>query len=146
MKNQGKFNKQLLAIPALLLAVFLFANNALAHPGRTDGSGCHICRTNCASWGLSSGEYHCHNAKTAPQPQEPIKSTYGAGGTGYTSPAPEYKNGSSNQSTKKTPTESQTQKTTASLSKENTDNWLGWLALLSIGGGIGYAVSKNKKS
>lgn len=32
-----------------------------AHPGRTDSSGCHTCRTNCASWGLSNGQYHCHN-------------------------------------------------------------------------------------
>ena len=32
-----------------------------AHPGRTDGSGCHTCRTNCEKWGLSYGEYHCHN-------------------------------------------------------------------------------------
>lgn len=62
-----------------------------AHPGRTDSSGCHTCRTNCANWGLSTGEYHCHNAKIAPQPIEPIKSTYGANGTGYTAPAPEYK-------------------------------------------------------
>ena len=30
------------------------------HPGRTDGSGCHTCRTNCGRWGLSYGEYHCH--------------------------------------------------------------------------------------
>lgn len=65
---------------------------ASAHPGRTDGSGCHTCRTNCSSWGLSSGEYHCHKAKSAPQPKEPIKSTYGDNGTGYTTPAPEYKN------------------------------------------------------
>ena len=64
---------------------------SFAHPGRTDSSGCHTCRTNCSSWGLSTGEYHCHNAKAAPQPIEPIKSTYGANGTGYTTPAPEYK-------------------------------------------------------
>ena len=63
-----------------------------AHPGRTDSSGCHTCRTNCSSWGLSSGEYHCHRAKTtAPQPKEPIKSKFGENGTGYTQPAPEYK-------------------------------------------------------
>lgn len=64
---------------------------SFAHPGRTDSAGCHTCRTNCASWGLSTGEYHCHNAKAAPQPVEPIKSTYGANGTGSTAPAPEYK-------------------------------------------------------
>jgi hypothetical protein len=31
-----------------------------AHPGRTDSSGGHTCRTNCASWGLGQGEYHSH--------------------------------------------------------------------------------------
>lgn len=32
-----------------------------AHPGRTDSSGGHTCRTNCAKWGLGTGEYHYHN-------------------------------------------------------------------------------------
>lgn len=31
-----------------------------AHPGRTDSSGGHTCRTNCDSWGLGYGEYHYH--------------------------------------------------------------------------------------
>jgi micrococcal nuclease len=31
-----------------------------AHPGRTDSSGCHTCRTNCGNYGLQTGEYHCH--------------------------------------------------------------------------------------
>jgi hypothetical protein len=73
---------------------FLFVFNiSLAHPGRTDSSGCHTCRTNCSSWGLSSGEYHCHRAKTsAPQPVEPIRSSKGENGQpGYTAPAPDYK-------------------------------------------------------
>lgn len=63
---------------------------ALAHPGRTDSSGCHTCRTNCSKWGLSTGEYHCHRAKTLPQPKEPVKSHFSETG-GYTTPAPEYK-------------------------------------------------------
>ena len=33
---------------------------SIAHPGRTDIYGCHRCRTNCWSWGLEYGEYHCH--------------------------------------------------------------------------------------
>lgn len=42
--------------------IFLaITSNVSAHPGRTDSSGCHTCRTNCPSWGLSYGEYHCHN-------------------------------------------------------------------------------------
>lgn len=36
-----------------------------AHPGRTDSSGCHTCRTNCENWGLSYGEYHCHNGSSS---------------------------------------------------------------------------------
>jgi len=35
-----------------------------AHPGRTDSRGCHTCKTNCVSWGLNQGEYHCHNGNT----------------------------------------------------------------------------------
>jgi len=34
---------------------------ASAHPGRTDANGGHYCRTNCAKWGLKTGEYHYHN-------------------------------------------------------------------------------------
>lgn len=95
-------------LSAVFSAVFLF-NTASAHPGRTDSSGCHTCRTNCSSWGLSSGEYHCHNAKAATQPIEPIKSTYGANGTGYTQPAPDYK---AEQAPSKAPaTETQASKT-----------------------------------
>ncbi len=62
--------------------------NVSAHPGRTDSSGCHTCRTNCEDWGLSYGEYHCHGGSepstpTAPKPDPvpvpkncPINSTY----------------------------------------------------------------------
>lgn len=75
----------------LLCLVFLWPLTSQAHPGRTDSSGCHTCRTNCASWGLSSGEYHCHRAKALPQPIEPIKSHRSDTGAGYTTPAPEYK-------------------------------------------------------
>lgn len=85
MKNTTKF------IITLGLLAFISPVTTLAHSGRTDSAGCHTCRTNCSSWGLSTGEYHCHNAKSVAQPIEPIKSTYGANGTGYTTPAPEYK-------------------------------------------------------
>lgn len=37
-----------------------------AHPGRTDSSGGHTCRTNCGSWGLEYGEYHYHNSGYTP--------------------------------------------------------------------------------
>jgi hypothetical protein len=71
---------------ALIFPIFVSA-----HPGRIDSSGCHTCKTNCSNWGLSYGEYHCHNSKGVTQPLEPVKSTYGAAGGGYTNPAPEYK-------------------------------------------------------
>lgn len=83
------FNKILVSLMASLLLVVPFFT--FAHPGRTDAYGCHTCRTNCPNWGLSYGEYHCHNAKALPQPEDPIKSKHGEGGTGYTVPAPEYK-------------------------------------------------------
>lgn len=47
----------------VFLAILILARPALAHPGNTDTYGCHTCRTNCTSWGLSYGEYHCHNPK-----------------------------------------------------------------------------------
>jgi hypothetical protein len=75
---------------SLAWALSLSPTAALAHPGNTDSSGCHTCRTNCPSWGLSYGEYHCHNSKGVEQPSYPIHSVYGSGGTGYTVPAPDY--------------------------------------------------------
>lgn len=49
----------------IVLLMILTINNVYAHPGRTDSSGCHYCRTNCAKWGLSEGEYHCHNGSSS---------------------------------------------------------------------------------
>lgn len=78
-------------VAMLFLSVFFGPTVALAHPGRTDSSGCHTCRTNCPNWGLLYGEYHCHRSKGLPQPKEPIKSHLNKDGAGYTEPAPEYK-------------------------------------------------------
>ncbi|MBI4021935.1 MAG: hypothetical protein HY372_01125 [Candidatus Andersenbacteria bacterium] len=47
---------------ALSPAFRLLSRPALAHPGRTDSSGGHYCRTNCGKWGLGQDEYHKHNA------------------------------------------------------------------------------------
>jgi len=74
-----------------MCAVLFAPISVFAHPGNTDKYGCHTCRTNCAKWGLSQGEYHCHGAKGLPQPKEPVKSHKNDTGTGYTTPAPEYK-------------------------------------------------------
>jgi hypothetical protein len=81
--------KKILTSCLLFSLLLPFLTNA--HPGRTDSRGCHTCRTNCASWGLSSGEYHCHRSKGLPQPKEPVTSTKNEGGIGSTVPAPEYK-------------------------------------------------------
>lgn len=78
--------KKGLLFTIILGGLFVLSLRAFAHPGRTDAYGCHTCRTNCPSWGLSYGEYHCHRAKALPQPEPPIKSHR----EGYTEPAPEY--------------------------------------------------------
>lgn len=55
--NMKKITYCAVAIGLLLLGT----QPVKAHPGRTDSNGCHVCRTNCDKWGLSTGEYHCHN-------------------------------------------------------------------------------------
>ena len=61
-----------LAAVALLVAVALSAQTAAAHPGGTDSSGGHTCRTNCPSWGYSTGQYHYHGGGyTPPPPTDP---------------------------------------------------------------------------
>lgn len=45
-------------------AVILQINITFAHPGNTDASGGHTCRTNCASWGLFTGQYHYHGGSS----------------------------------------------------------------------------------
>ncbi|EKD50903.1 MAG: 50S ribosomal protein L5 [uncultured bacterium] len=42
------------------LVLALSTSETQAHPGNIDPSGCHTCYTNCPSWGLAYGEYHCH--------------------------------------------------------------------------------------
>jgi len=58
-----------LNIPLLILASVL-STSIYAHSGRTDSSGCHTCRTNCPSYGLSYGEYHCHGGGSVQGVQE----------------------------------------------------------------------------
>lgn len=79
-------------ITLILIALALIIPSiSFAHPGRTDSSGCHTCRTNCSKWGLSTGEYHCHRSKGITQPIEPVRSIRNENGVGKTVPAPEYK-------------------------------------------------------
>lgn len=49
----------------IIIIVILSPLYVEAHPGRTDSNGCHTCRTNCAKWGLSYGQYHCHGKKNS---------------------------------------------------------------------------------
>ena len=44
----------------MIMIVILSPLYVEAHPGRTDSNGCHTCKKNCAKWGLSYGQYHCH--------------------------------------------------------------------------------------
>jgi competence protein ComEC len=54
--------KKKVIIPLFLsIILILVPAIASAHPGRTDSKGGHYCRTNCAKWGLKTGEYHYHN-------------------------------------------------------------------------------------
>ena len=127
------FGRKNFLICLLCIVNFLFVFNiSLAHPGRTDSSGCHTCRTNCSSWGLSSGEYHCHRAKTsAPQPEEPIKSHKGEDGQpGFTTTAPDYKIPVVKDGAKK---------------EESENNSNGYLWLIVIGG-VGYWIYKSRKT
>lgn len=78
-------------ILSLMISVLIIPNISFAHPGRTDSAGGHTCRTNCASWGLSTGEYHYHRSKGVPQAKEPVRSIRNENGVGKTVPAPEYK-------------------------------------------------------
>ncbi len=131
MTRKTKIKKLLIFILAILL--FSSKNFVFAHPGRTDSSGCHTCRTNCPSWGLDYGEYHCHRAKSdTPQPEEPIRSHKGEDGEpGYTAPAPDYKTPINN-----------VENNSEEKNDDNSATYL-WLAL---GGGAGYWIYKRKKS
>ncbi len=59
-----------------LLILLVTPTYVVAHPGRTDGSGSHTCRTNCPDWGYSYGEYHYHGGYTAPDPTPIITYKY----------------------------------------------------------------------
>lgn len=61
-------NFKLIILAFVLLLILPLS--VFAHPGRTDAQGCHTCRTNCASWGLANGEYHCHNKPTTIETKE----------------------------------------------------------------------------
>ena len=115
--------------------MILLAGIVYAHPGRTDSYGCHTCRTNCASLGLSYGEYHCHRSKGLPQPEPPVKSS----SDGYTVPAPEY-------NYPKTSNNVYNQPAQVNQSDNGSDgSILGWVFGLGMGGALVYYIYKNRK-
>ena len=70
MRRLGTVAVGLALVVALILAGAFGSGPASpkatqAHPGNTDSAGCHTCRTNCPSWGLSYGQYHCHTPRIA---------------------------------------------------------------------------------
>lgn len=89
----------------LILLLTIMPTMVFAHPGRTDSSGCHTCRTNCAKWGLSDGEYHCHN-----------------GGSSSSSSSSSTSNEES--TTRKTTTKATTITTTTTQKPKSSDNTL----------------------
>jgi len=63
LKSCGVILFHMKVATAVLLAALTCLSNVkivYAHPGNTDSSGGHTCRTNCESWGYSYGEYHYH--------------------------------------------------------------------------------------
>ena len=65
----------------VILSTWLFAPSTVqAHPGGTDGNGCHTCRTNCTErWGISYGFYHRHR---------PVRACFAPQRTPKPAPAP----------------------------------------------------------
>ena len=57
--------KRILLLLLLFFSISLLDIQVQAHPGGTDSSGCHTCRTNCAQYGLRTGQYHCHTPRTS---------------------------------------------------------------------------------
>jgi cell division protein FtsN len=63
----------LIAIMITFAGFCVVASNANAHPGRTDSSGGHTCRTNCEDWGLNYGEYHSHGGGSQEQSSQNLQ-------------------------------------------------------------------------
>lgn len=56
----GSMRIAAVGLVAMFAASVFSVPAAEAHPGGTDGNGCHTCRTNCPRWGISYGYYHRH--------------------------------------------------------------------------------------
>lgn len=59
---------------SIFIFILFFPSFILAHPGRTAADGCHYCRTNCDSWGVTWDERHCHGGSVQGIQEQPIYS------------------------------------------------------------------------
>jgi len=57
---------RVLLVAAIAATALALPATAGAHPGGLDANGGHHCWTNCASWGLAYGQYHCHTWYCSP--------------------------------------------------------------------------------
>lgn len=68
--------KRILIFIFTLFLIIASSSLVQAHPGRTDDNGCHYCWTNCEYYGLSYGEYHCHDGNSSGSSSGTSSGTY----------------------------------------------------------------------
>jgi len=91
--------KSLLILLLIIASITQTPITAFAHPGGTDSAGCHVCRTNCAQYGLLPGQYHCHGTTSiTPRPTTPTTPTRPTSPTTPTTPRPNAPSSSSSSS------------------------------------------------
>jgi hypothetical protein len=79
--------KSLLILLLIIASITQTPITVFAHPGGTDSAGCHVCRTNCAQYGLLPGQYHCHGTTSiTPRPTTPTTPTRPTSPTTPTTP------------------------------------------------------------
>ena len=51
-------------LTCLLITICFLGNQAaLAHPGKVDKDGCHVCKKDCEKYGYKEGYWHCYSKK-----------------------------------------------------------------------------------
>lgn len=119
MKNKNNFLKIFISISMIMLPISVFA-----HPGRTDSSGCHTCKTNCSSWGLDNNEYHCHNGNTYTNSKGDIYDKSGtkisSGSASNENTTPKEESSNNNQQIEKPSTDTESNNNTTSNKESQT--------------------------
>jgi len=64
-ENRGASTMGKRIVYITIIIWILSVSTTFAHPGGTDSSGGHTCRTNCEDWRLDYGEYHYHDSTPA---------------------------------------------------------------------------------